>query len=188
MRAGRLPSRLCIAALAAAAALLAPANARAQEHLADAVKATFLVRFGAFTDWPAHAFASSDAPFVICISGPSGLAGLVERAAAGERIANRPVSVRRVGAVSPNMGCHVVFLGGVTGQSVEAGLDALRGAPVLTVTDEAYGPARGVIHFVLIDRRVRFQIDRSGAERSHLRLSARLLAIAAPARRASLQR
>lgn len=173
-----------IAALAMAVLAFAAGPAHAQDaELANAIKATFLVRFGSFATWPPHAFESAGAPFTICVSGPQAFADLVEDAAAGERIANRPVAVRRIDAVSPALGCHVAFLGGVAGQSVHAGLSALRGTPTLTVTDEAYGPARGAVHFTLAANRVRFHIDRGAAESNQLNLSSRLLAIAISVRR-----
>ena len=55
----------------------------------------------------------------------------------------------------------------------------MRGAPVLTVTDDAGDPAaRGMIDFVLRDGRVRFRIDPRAAERSGLVISSKLLSLA----------
>lgn len=168
----------------ALALLLAPLEARAQQtELETAVKATFFYRFGAFVDWPQDAFASAEAPFAICISGPSHFADVVENAATDERIAGRAVVIRRIGAVTRESGCQVLFVGGVADQTIEQGLAIVRGAPVLTVTDEQYGRTRGAIHFVVVDERVRFHVDRGAIEGNRLSVSSRLLNIALSVRR-----
>lgn len=169
--------------LAALAVLLPYApGAKAQPH-EDAVKATFLYRFGSFAEWPATAFAAPDAPIVLCISGASSFAAVVERAASGERIAGREVVVRRIGVVSGQSGCHILYAAGAGSQSVAQSLSVVRGEPVLTITDSAHGSSRGAIHFVVVQDRVRFHIDRSAAERNHISLSSRLMGIALSVRR-----
>lgn len=172
--------RRCRAALIALLALTCGGHgsAYAQAHLEDAVKATFLQRFAAFAEWPASAFASFEDAFVICMTGPADLATLVERGAFGQRVGVRLVEVRRLERVTRGSGCHVLFAGGTQAQSVRETLAAVAGEPVLTVTDERYGSARGVIHFAIVDSRVRFHIDRTMAETNHIGLSARLLGIA----------
>jgi hypothetical protein len=57
-------------------------------------------------------------------------------------------------------------------------LAALNRKPVLTVTDSASGGGRGIIHFSIVDGRVRFFIDQASAEQRGLGISSRLLALA----------
>lgn len=153
-------------------------EARAQTAEEAAVKATFLYRFASFVDWPSAAFAALDSPLVICVSGADGFAHTVQQASSGGRIGGRPVEVRAVTSVGPGSGCHIVFLAGVATQSVAEGVRALRGQPVLTVTDDRNGGARGAIHFVVADGRVRFHVDRDQAQANGLAINARLLNIA----------
>jgi hypothetical protein len=55
---------------------------------------------------------------------------------------------------------------------------------VLTVTDASTdGRVRGMIHFVVVDNRVRFHIDQVRASESGLAISSRLLALALSVRR-----
>lgn len=150
--------------------------ARAQDNLENAVKATFLYRFGSFAEWPDAAFAAADAPFVICLSGDLALARLVEQSAATERVGGRPILVRSIDASEGAGGCHILYLAG-NAATVRAALNAAPGN-VLTVTDSRHAPVRGAIHFVIDNGRVRFHIDRGAAERHGVRLNARLLNIA----------
>lgn len=172
------------ALLALAVTLGFAASAAAQQAVLEAdVKATFLHRFGSFADWPPTAFVSPTAPLVICVAGAPAFASAVQRAAGADLIGGRQVSVRTLGAVTRNSGCHVLFAGGGSGQSVSDALNTVRGEPVLTVTDAANGGTRGAIHFVLVSERVRFHIDRGAAEENHITLSSRLLDIALSVRR-----
>lgn len=67
----------------------------------------------------------------------------------------------------------------MTGVATAEVVAALQGAPVLTVTDAPQGDATGgVINFVLIDGRVRFDIDQRAAQDNHLVISSKLLGLA----------
>jgi len=153
-------------------------NARAQDNLEDAVKATFLYRFGAFADWPPGAFADAAAPLVICVAGDAAFARLVEHSAGDQRVADRAIAVRSIALVTPASGCHILYLAYQSAQSTRDALQATTGDPVLTVTDARFNNIRGAIHFVLVDERVRFRIDRGAAQRNGVALSSRLLSIA----------
>ena len=74
--------------------------------------------------------------------------------------------------------CHIAYVTGGRGQSVSQILAALRGKPVLTVTDSRNGGDRGMIHFATVDGRVRFYIDEAEASSDGISISSRLLALA----------
>src|SRR5581483_8974891 len=75
-------------------------------------------------------------------------------------------------------GCTVAFAAGSAAQ-VAADLAALHGSPVLTVTDGATDPAAtGIINFVVVDGRVRFEIDARAAAANRLTISSKLLSLA----------
>jgi len=154
-------------------ALLAPAMARAQSATEAAVKAAFLVKFGAYVNWP-----SANGPIVICAVGRDVLGDALDSAVAGEQINGRPLVVRRLDSVDRNSGCSIAYLAGSANQSVPGALAALRSAPVLTVTDSRWSSARGMIHFQIAQSRVRFFIDDRSAAESRLDISSKLLALA----------
>lgn len=153
-------------------------DARAQDSLESAVKATFLSRFGSFADWPADAFADETAPLVICVAGDPAFAQLVENSARGERAAGRALAVRHITVVAPENGCHILYLAFDSAQQTRDALQATQGDSTLTVTDVRFTAVRGAIHFVRSDGRVRFHIDRAAAARNRINLSSRLLNIA----------
>lgn len=181
MRCGTTASQLRVRLLALLAlALAAPMGAALAESgsLEYAVKATYLYKFAPFVDWPPAAFPSSESPVNICVLGNDPFGGVLDRAVAGQRIDGRSIDVVRIAHVGGPTACHVMYVAGQDGEAAQA-LAAVRGAPVLTVTDSASdSAAKGIINFVVQDNRVRFEIDDSEAARNGLIISSKLLNLA----------
>jgi hypothetical protein len=161
----------------AAAALATPARADTGP-LEAAVKATYLYKLAPFVAWPPTVFNTADDPLVICVQGADAFAGLVDRAAAGQRVGTHAVQVRRLGRLDRASGCHIAYVAGSPAQTAPQALAAVQGAPVLTVTDADRGPARGIVHFVLNGGKVRFAVNTGLAEAGGLSISSKLLALA----------
>lgn len=163
-------------------ASVASGVARAQSASSgEAVKATFLYRFASFVDWPSGTFSADDAPIRLCIAGAEPLRSAAASQASGQMINGRPIQIVRLSSSLNAPQCHVLY---VTGALSDDALRAVRQLPVLTVTDAATGANdRGVIHFAVVDNRVRFHIDEAQAAESGLTISSRLLSVALSVRR-----
>jgi hypothetical protein len=148
----------------------------ADRSLEYAVKATFLYKFAGFVEWPAGSFEHESSPFNLCIVGTDPFGGRIfEDAVRGQHVGRHPVVLRRLAKVEPGSDCHAMF---VSGSRTAEALSAVSGTPTLTVTDSSFDVARGIIHFVIVDDRVNFEIDNVAAARSHLVISSKLLALA----------
>lgn len=141
--------------------------------LETSIKATYLYKFAPFVTWPQSDPAK---PFVICVVGTDPFGPVLDQAVAGQAYAQRPIQVARLESVNRQSGCDIAYLGGSAAQPVEAALQALRGTPVLTVTDE--GTPEGMIAFRLTDGHVRFRIDEDAVDDSGLTISSKLLSLA----------
>jgi len=178
MRGGRV-RRLVIGLGLPLAALTMATMATAQtKPLGSQVKAAFLQKFAAYVNWPPGALGAADDPIQLCIIGRDPFGSEIDDATTSQRIDQHPFVVRRLDGTANAARCNIAFLGGSTRQSAAAMRDALRGKPILTVTDADLGDDRGMVHFVLKDGRVRFHIDDALAARSNLGISARLLSLA----------
>lgn len=173
-------ARTWIAALAVAVGLgvSIPAPAVAQESLESPIKATFLYRFGDFVEWPPGAFPAVGAPLNICVVGVDVFGEVLDAALAGQSAAGRALAIHRLTVLDAGSNCHIAYISGSGAQPVEMALEAVRNAPVLTVTDAANGDTRGAVHFEVVDDKVRFHIDEAAASRGGLAVSSRLLNIA----------
>jgi hypothetical protein len=154
--------------------------ARAEDSAIErAVKATYLYKFGPFIEWPRTAFDSPFSPVYLCIVGNDPFEDILDRAVRGQRIGDRPIVVRRLRTVDRDSGCHIMYAAGSDAQSVAEILDTVRGTPVLTITDAARdAKARGIIHFVVHDNRVRFIIDDYAASKNGITISSKVLSLA----------
>lgn len=181
-KAGELPTvgvtaGVRIAGLMALSALAAPLSARA-EPPDYAVKAAFLYKLAPFINWPATTFAAPDSPFVICVVGADPFGPVLDTTVGGRRIGAHSVVVRRPEKLEAGSDCNVAYIAGSKAQSVSEALAAVQGTPVLTVTDQLFGEARGIVHFVVLHRRVRFVIDDDAAARNGLAVSSKLMRLA----------
>jgi len=183
-RTGRRRRHLLPWSLAGLVWLLAAGSAAAQgTSLEDAVKATFLYKFTPFVDWPAGAHDSPSSAINLCVVGNDAFADLLDDAVAAKPSENRSFAVRRFRTVDPTARCHVLYLPSSGAQTGPEALSAVRGTPVLTVTDQQHDPRRkGIVNFVLKDGRVRFEIDNEAAAENGLTLSSKLLSLAVSVR------
>lgn len=163
--------------LAAATLAMGTVAVAAEEALEASVKAAYLYKFLGYVDWPATAFASSDAPHVIGVTGDDAVLAELQRLVAGRSVNGRPLVATRVSANEPVESLHVLYVG--RGARIAAALRGVAGRPVLTVADAGGGLAEGaVLNFLMVQGKVRFEASLRAAERAGLKLSARLLAVA----------
>ena len=173
---------------ALAAALGAPGQGRAAADPAPAslerrIKAEFLYKFLGYTEFPATAFASAGAPFVIGVLGADELAAELSRIVAGRSVQARAITVKILREHDAPAGVHLLFVGGADSARVrsalKAGQNAGQNAPLLLVSESEHGLQHGsVINFKIVEERVRFDVSLEAADKHSVKLSSRLLTVA----------
>jgi hypothetical protein len=164
-----------LAAGTLAAAALAQPSATERE-----LKAVYLYRFAGFIEWPEGAFARPDSPLLIGVAGNDELVSQLERMVAGRSVNGHPLAARTVRRGEPLAGLHILYVGALEPAALAELLGAARSQSLLTVTDsgEAAGMG-GMIRFVAVRERLRFEVALAQVQPSRLRISARMLAAAA---------
>ena len=152
-------------------------GARADVSLEYAVKAAYLPKFIPFITWPEAAFASPATPVTICVVGSDPFGGRLEQAAGELKSGDRSISVRYLPGPDAVSSCQLVFLGKGDETAAAGALDAMKGKPVVTVTDSGL-KAHGVISFVIEANHVRFDIDDASAAQGGVVISSKLLSLA----------
>lgn len=166
-------------AACAAGAAIAPALAQPNGSLERSVKAAFLYKFLGYTEFPSNAFADAAAPVVIGVIGADELAAELARVVAGRNVAGRPVQVKVFREGDTPAQVHLLFIGGADPARVRDVLRAVKGSPMLLVTENEQGLLHGsVINFKIVDERVRFDVSLEAADRNSVKLSSRLLTVA----------
>ena len=169
-----MSTRLTAAALLG---LMIATGAQAESSPEDAVKADYIPKFIPFITWPDTAFTMPDAPVTICVVGADPFGGKLEQAAGELKSGDRAIAVRYLPQLDASIPCQLVFLGKAEEAMVEETLEALKGKPVVTVTDAGL-KAHGMISFVAGGTGVRFDIDDAAAAQGGVVISSKLLNLA----------
>lgn len=143
------------------------------------VKAALIYRLTNYVEWPDAAFAGPGAAFGIGIAGADQLAAELTEFAAGRRVLNRPLAVRRrTAGPDPFKDVQLLFIGREESAQLAS---IIRAAPpnALIVTESENALRHGsVVNFVIVDGQVRFEVSLEAAQKRNLRLSSRLLSVA----------
>lgn len=167
--------RLLLLLACVALPVIALANRTAEAQ----IKAAFLYKFGGFVEWPVQAFERPDSPFTIGVLGADAVATELERVVPGRTVQGRPIAVRKVKRGESLAGLHLLFVGVAESARIGEMVVGLKGRPLLLVTESEDALAQGsMINFVAVENKVRFDVALPPAERGHLKISARLLAVA----------
>jgi hypothetical protein len=143
------------------------------------VKAAFLFNFTKFTEWPASAFASSNAPMVIGIVGEDPFGQTLDDAVGGEVVRNHPLVVKRLQTDEDLRSCHVVFISRSEKDRIAKVLEKLKGSAVLTASDtKDFAENGGIVNLLLAQGTVKLEINQTAAEEAGLQISAKLMKLA----------
>jgi len=144
----------------------------------NAVKAAFLYRFCGYVTWPAQ--TPQESHFTIALLGADAVAQELERIASGRTIHGLPARVRRIGSIGELGNAQMLFVGLGSVDALQEEIGRIAQRPVLVVTDTPGGlDAGSTLNFLLVDRRVRFEVSLVAANRAGLKISAELLSVAA---------
>ena len=178
------PKLLCAPRLCLVAALLAGTTAwrtHAQPQSTPSqyeAKAAMLLNFVRFTDWPAEAFTSAEAPFVIGVVGKDPFGAVLDNTFSGKSVKGRSFVVRRMTADQNLKACHLLFVPASEKRRQRDMLDKLRGASVLTVGETFdFRDHSGAVQFVIKekDNSVGFNINLNAAKAGRLHISSNVL-------------
>lgn len=155
--------------------LLAGSAAAVSEYQ---VKAAFLLNFGKFVEWPPESFAE-DRTLQICVLGEDPFGEDLDATLSGRSVGRNPVKPHRVASPAAARSCEIVFVSRSERHRTDEIVAALRGRPVLLVGEvERFARRGGMINFVEVDQKIRFEINEEAAKRAGLRISSQLLKLA----------
>jgi hypothetical protein len=142
------------------------------------VKAAFLYNFAKFAEWPAETLPPGT-QLHLCVVGDDAVADALEQKIKGRAIEGHELSVRVVGNDALLKSCHLVYVDGRDARRSSQLLDALKGAPILSVGDgEKFAELGGVAQLVLEQDQMRFAVNVAAVERARIKLSSKLLSLA----------
>lgn len=143
------------------------------------VEAVFLFNFTQFVDWPPQAFPEPSSPIVIGVLGSDPFGAALDEVVRGEMVKGHPLAVHRSQHIEELADCQILFISRSERAHLVPILATLKGRSTLTVSDlEQFASAGGMICFMLMDGKVRLQVNLEAAKAAGLTLSSKLLRFA----------
>jgi len=167
--------RLLHAGAIAAVLSVGLASAQAQRLPETSVKAAFVARFAEFVEWPAAAHLNQPA-VVLCLTAAHPFGPLVQQLTRDAVVRGRPVAVRELKQRASPRGCHLLFVAPADREV----LVQVEREPILTVGDQPdFCPLGGIVNLLVVEGRVRFEINLAHARKAGLKIDPQLLRLAA---------
>lgn len=167
------------ALLMALVLVLAAGNAEAQsaKDRELLLKAAFLHNFAKFVEWPPEAFTSPSSPLTVCVRSDDAFA-VMAQAMNGKTVGERPLSVIDSRQSAAPASCHITF---ISADELESSYAAHLKKPYsLTVSDrERFARTGGMVGLVIVENKIRFEVNLLATRAARLRIQPGLLRLAA---------
>ena len=143
------------------------------------LKAASLYKLTKYINWPATNFASANAPIVIGIVGDDPFGKTLDILVKDEIVNGRPLVIRRLNPGDDLQSCQMLFICRNEKEQLPALLQKLKGGHVLTVGDDSgFLDQGGMVNLVLVQEKVKMEINVTAAEEAGLQISSKLLTLA----------
>jgi hypothetical protein len=175
----RWPVQFPLVLFAVVAAGLSARTAQAQTKLDEYdVKAAYILNFARFVEWPPEVLPASS-PLTIAVVGNDPFGGSLENVLRGSSANGHAIRVRYLHWNDTLSQSQIIFISASEEPHLPQILRNLGNAGVLTISDiDRFSLRGGVIEFLMVGNRVRFDIDRTPAVAARLTISSRLLRVA----------
>lgn len=154
------------------------ARAEIRGASAKEIEAAFLVQFSKYVTWPESVFSGPDTPIVVGILGRDPFGSVLDQIALKSRVNGRTVEVRRFDGLNSVKESHILFVASSQTGRMDKIMDAIGCTPVLLVGESKDFLRFGIINFVMVDNKIRFNISRENCQKAGLKLSSKLLQVA----------
>jgi len=143
------------------------------------LKAAFIYNFAKFVEWtPIDSNNNSSQPFVIGILGTDPIVKEL-MAIEGKPIKGRNLILKPLSNIKEINDCKVVFISASEKNNLIHILNAVKNKEILTISDmNDFVENGGIIGFVRVENKIRFDINLKTAEDSHLKIRSDLLTLA----------
>jgi hypothetical protein len=144
------------------------------------IKAAFIYNFARFVDWPDQAFPSADSPMIIGVLGKNVFGNDLQQViGAAKPVKGHSLQVKEFDSVAEATNCQVLFISASEKNRFAKIISQLNGTSVLTIGEaDNFIADGGMINLVIVDSKVRFQINNDAAKKAGLTISSKLLSLA----------
>jgi hypothetical protein len=143
------------------------------------VKAAYLYNFAHFVQWPEEVLSEDTAYIKIGILGEDPFGEILDQIASGKTVNGKKLQVHRFKTVESLEYCHILFVCGSENARLNDIFKHIEGWNMLTVGETAaFFERGGMVNFIKLGNKVRFEISKKTTEKADLKISSRLLRLA----------
>ncbi len=143
------------------------------------IKAGYLYNFSKFVDWPVYKKSEKNQTLNICLLGDDHFGSILDPIQKKKSKGRRIRLFRFKQMQSEVRQCQILFIADNEPEQAEQIISGLNGISLLTVGDtQRFAASGGMVGFVIINGKVRLQINRAAVEKAGLNISAKLLEVA----------
>ena len=166
-----------IMVMASIVALSAPAaTSDIREHQ---LKAAAVYNLVAFTEWPATAFNTIDAPLVIGVFGTGPVAALLDEHLANETWHGRRITLRQITAAGDARSCHAIYISPLEVEAWRKIAGQFAHSPLLTLSDaENFARDGGIAQLAFEHNELRLVVNVRVARECGITISSKVLRLA----------
>lgn len=134
----------------------------------------FVVSFAKYASWP-----SSDGDFKIAVIGKSKVYEEMLKITANKTVNGKPYKIVQVESLAEALDVHIIFLPDHKSSLIDELTKATEGKPVMIITEREGLHKKGAgFSFVVLDNKLRFDVNNAELEKRNIKMSSNLLNLA----------
>ncbi len=145
----------------------------------DALKVSYIYNLIKYVTWPPGTFENEQQSYKVCMAW-DGYFDHARHLLEEQKIGDRGFVVEEVRLLSNLDGCHVLFISSNETERIKRLTASIPNRPLLTISDdEKFAEQGGIISFVIVDSKLKFEINWTQAKAVNLVINSRVLMLAA---------
>jgi hypothetical protein len=142
----------------------------------DEFKAAYIYHFTKYIQWQD---VESSETFVIAVIGDSEIITPLREIEKKRMVNSKKIKIVHFQDITDITDCHILFISSLDMEQLSEILEKVKGKNILTISDSTGFASKGVaINFVIIDNKVKFEINSSAYKQAGLKMSSQLLKLA----------
>lgn len=139
-------------------------------------QAMFVYNIAKLAQWDAGHNTAGE--FKIAVLGNPNVTTVMSQFLDGRKVGNQSIKVESYNGVDDIATCHILFVPANTKNSIEKLMKATENRNIMLVTErDGWGKKGSTINFVLVDGKMKFEVNTSAAQRANIKLSNSLTAM-----------
>ncbi len=139
------------------------------------IKAAFLLNFAKFMKWPSQMFSDTSSSLTIYILGKDPFDEALKNIE-GKIVKGRKLVVKKALCIEDVKECHILFICTSEKKNLAEVLEKIKNMPILTVAEtNNFCQSGGAVNFIVVKKKVRFEINVDVVKRTGLKISSKLL-------------